>query len=107
MMSHSKFILAILAMSAVMIALKVLPMIFCKEKIKNKFLRSFLAYIPYAVLTSMVFPEVFYSTSNIISATFGVIAAIALSYFGQSLMVVALSSTAVVFIVEQIIKFIR
>jgi len=70
----------------------------------NKFFNSFLAYIPYAVLTSMVFPEVFSSTSGIVSASIGVVAAIILSYFGQSLLIVSLSSALVVFVVEQIMR---
>ena len=53
----------------------------------------------------MTFPEVFHSTSTVTSAVFGVIVAVVLSYFEQSLIVVALSSTASVFIVEQVMKF--
>ena len=104
-MSTTNFIFAVLAMAAVMIFFRVIPLLFFKGKIKNKFLYSFLAYVPYAVLTSMTFPEVFHSTSTVTSAVFGVIVAIVLSYFEQSLIVVALSSTASVFIVEQVMKF--
>lgn len=92
-------------MALVMAVLRVVPLLFFKKKIKNKFLNSFLAYIPYAVLTSMTFPEVFHSTSSVWSASIGVVAALILSYFGQSLIVVALSSTAIVFLVEQLMKF--
>lgn len=103
-MNNQQFLYAIFGMSAVMIMFRVVPLLFFKKKIKNKFLNSFLAYIPYAVLTSMVFPEVFNSTSNVISATIGVIAAALLAYFGQSLIVVTISASAVVFVVEQIMK---
>ena len=67
-MTGQKMILAIFAMGAVMIALRVLPILFFKKKIQNRFLQSFLAYVPYAVLTSMIFPEAFKSTPNFISA---------------------------------------
>jgi len=103
-MSVQNLIYAILSMGAVMLALRVIPILFFKNKIKNKFFNSFLAYIPYAVLTSMVFPEVFSSTSGIVSASIGVVAAIILSYFGQSLLIVSLSSALVVFVVEQIMR---
>lgn len=103
-MSSQQLIYAVFAMMGVMLLLKLAPMLFLKKKIQNKFFKSFLAYIPYAVLTSMAFPEVFHSTSSMLSATIGVIAAIMLSYFGKSLIVVALSSTAVVFVVEQIMN---
>lgn len=105
-MSSQQLMYAIFSMMGVMLLLKLAPMLFLKKKIQNKFFKSFLAYIPYAVLTSMTFPEVFHSTSSIVSAIIGAIAAILLAYFGQSLIVVALSSTAVVFIVEQIMNFV-
>ena len=54
----------------------------------------------------MTFPEVFHSTSSVISASIALVAAVVLAYFGQSLIVVALSSTAVAFVVEQVMKFI-
>lgn len=104
MMSSQQFLYAVFGMAAVMVMFKVVPLLFFKKKIKNKFLNSFLAYIPYAVLTSMTFPEIFRSTSSVFSATIGTIAAIAIAYFGQSLIVVILSSSAVVFIVEQIMR---
>lgn len=106
-MNNQQFVYAVLAMAAVMISFRVVPLLFFKNKIKNRFLQSFLAYIPYAVLTSMTFPEVFHSTSTVLSASIGVVAALILAYFGQSLIVVALSSTVVVFIVEQLMKVIK
>ncbi len=105
-MDNTKMIYVALVLGAVVLSIKLLPLIFLKHKIKNRFLNSFLAYIPYAVLTSMTFPEIFHSTSSIVSASFGAVAAIILSYFGQSLVVVTLSSSAVVFIVEQLMKLI-
>lgn len=106
MMSEQNFIYAIFAMCAVMVAVKVIPILFCKEKIKNTFIKSFLEYIPFAVLTSMTIPEIFYSTNSAVSATIGFIVAIVLAYIGQSLIVVALSSTLIVFIAEQIMHMI-
>ncbi len=106
-MSREKFLLAIFAMAGVMIAVKIIPLLFCKKKIKNVFLKSFLEYIPYAVLTSMIFPEVFHSTGSVVSASVAVVFALVLSYFGQSLVVVALSSTLVAFIVEQVAGLVK
>ena len=102
MMSEQNFIYAIFAMCGVMLAVKVIQILFCKEKIKNTFIKSFLEYIPFAVLTSMTIPEIFHSTSSVISATIGFVVAIILAYVGQSLVIVALSTTLVVFIAEQI-----
>lgn len=99
-------IITVFILGLVIFSIKLLPMIFLKNKIKNKFLNSFLAYIPYAVLTSMTFPEVFNHTSSFISAFVGTFAAIIMAYFDQSLIVVTLSSTAVVLIVEQVMRMI-
>ena len=107
MMSEQNFIYAVFVMCGVMVAVKVIPILFCKEKIKNTFIKSFLEYIPFAVLTSMIIPEIFHSTSSVISAVIGFIAAIILAYVGQSLVVVALSTTFIVFIAEQIMQWCR
>lgn len=105
-MSIQKLFIAVFAMGLVMSLLRIMPILFLKKKIKNRFLQSFLAYIPFAVLTSITFPEVFHSTSSVISASIALVAAVVLAYFGQSLIVVALSSTAVAFVIEQVMKFI-
>ena len=84
---------------------RMLPLAIFRKKIKSRFIRSFLAYVPYAVLAAMTFPEILYSTSNVISAVAGLLVALVLSYFGRGLLTVALSSTAVVFVVEQILKW--
>lgn len=106
-MDTQQFLYAVLAMAVVMISFRVVPILFFKNKIKNKFVQSFLAYIPYAVLVSITFPEVFRSTSSVASASVGLVAAVVLAYFGQSLIVVALSSTVVVFIVEQVMQYMK
>ena len=84
---------------------RMLPLAIFRKKIKSRFIRSFLAYVPYAVLAAMTFPEILYSTSNMISAVAGLLVALVLSYFGRGLLTVALSSTAVVFVVEQLLKW--
>ena len=105
-MNNTNFLYAILAMTAVMVFFRIVPLLFFRNKVKNKFLQSFLAYIPCAVLTSMTIPEVFHSTSSVISASIGVVVAIILSYFEQSLIVVAVSSSVAVFVVEQIMRLV-
>ena len=105
-MTTQKLVYAAIFMGIIMLLLKLVPLLLFKGKIKNKFLQSFLAYIPYAVLTSMTFPEVFHSTSTVIGASIGVIGAIILAYCGQSLIVVTIGSAAIVFAAEQIIKYI-
>ena len=101
-MSEQQFLWAILAMAGVMIFFRIIPLLFFKKKIQNQFIQSFLAYVPCAVLTSMLVPEVFHSTASFWSAIGGVVVAAVLAYFERSLIVVAVSSAAAVFIIEQI-----
>ena len=103
-MSDQKFLWAILAMTGVMVLFRIIPLLFLKKKIQNRFIQSFLAYVPCAVLTSMAFPEVFNSTSSMWSALGGVVVALVLAYFERSLITVALSSAATVFVIEQIMR---
>ena len=99
-MNHSTFFiyLAIMAISTYLI--RAIPFALVKHQIKNRFIRSFLHYIPYAVLTAMTIPAIFTATESIISATAGFITAVFLAIRGKGLTVVALVSCLVVFIVE-------
>ena len=63
------------------------------EKIKSRFAKSFFYYIPYAVLSAMTFPAIFYSTGSVLSATVGVGVAMLLAFFHQSLIVVSVAAS--------------
>lgn len=77
---------------------RMLPLIFCKKPIQNTFFKSLLAYLPYAVLTAMLIPEVFQGSYGVIPGILGFIVAIILSYLDQSLIVVLAVSTLVTYI---------
>ena len=55
----------ILVMAVVTYLIRMLPLTLIRGKIKNRFLMSFLYYVPYACLMAMTFPAVFHSTANI------------------------------------------
>lgn len=93
-------------MAGVTYLIRMIPLVLVKEKIKNKFLISFLYYIPYAVLSVMTIPAIFYSTGSKISALAGFAVAVLMAYFEKSLVNVAAVSCAVVFAAELIMKFI-
>ena len=68
--------------------------------------KSFLFYVPYAVLSAMTFPAILYSTSDnlavgVPSAAAGLLVALVLAYHNRGLLTVALASSAAVFIVQQ------
>ena len=84
--------------------IRVLPLTIFRKPIRSRFLRSFLHYVPYACLTAMTFPAILSSTASILSGAAALIVAIVLAYRGKSLIVVAVSSSAAVLLVECILK---
>jgi len=94
--------LLIISLSTYLI--RALPFVAVQNKIKNQFVRSFLYYIPYTVLVVMTLPAALFATGNIYAAGVGLLVAIILAFFRQSLTVVAVSSCAVVLISEYVIS---
>ena len=99
------FLYLLLAMALVTYLIRALPLLFIKRQIKSRFIRSFLYYVPYSVLTVMTFPAVFYSTGHIISALIGTLVALVLSYFRFPLMPVAVASCIGVLVSELVIFY--
>ncbi|MBQ4465689.1 MAG: AzlD domain-containing protein [Oscillospiraceae bacterium] len=83
----------IVVMAGVTYLIRVLPFAFFRRKITSRFLRSFLYYIPYAVLSAMTIPAIFYSTGNMVTSIVGTAVALVLAYFNLPLIVVALAAS--------------
>ena len=90
--------LYILVMAGVTYLIRMAPLVLFRRKIRSRFVKSLLFYMPYAVLSAMVIPSVFSSTGSVITAAAGLVAAIALSLFGRSLITVALGASAAAFL---------
>lgn len=88
----------IAVMAGVTYLIRVIPFAFFRKKIKSKFLRSFLYYIPYAVLSAMTLPAILYSTGSMATAIAGTAVALVLAYFGCPLIVVALAASLAAFL---------
>lgn len=99
------FFAYLLVMAGITYLIRMIPLVLVKEKIKNRYILSFLYYIPYAVLSAMTVPAIFYATSSPVSASVGFAAALVLAYFGKSLLTVAACSSAAVFAAELVMKF--
>lgn len=87
------FWIYLLVMFTVTYIIRVLPFLMFRRKIENKFVRSFLTYIPYTVLGAMTFPAVFYATGTLPTAAAGVITALILAYRNKGLFEVAIFSS--------------
>lgn len=105
-MENSKFFVYLIVMAGVTYLVRAIPMVLIKEKIKNKFVLSFLHYIPYTVLSAMTVPAIFYATDSPITAAVGFIVAIVAAFFERSLVQVAALSCLGVLITEIVMKFV-
>ena len=83
--------------------LRVTPLIIFRKKIRNRFVQSFLYYVPYAVLAAMTFPAIFTATGNTAASLIGTGAALVLAFFRRSLLIVALGAAAAAFIAGLVI----
>lgn len=91
----------IAAMAVTTYLVRMLPLAVFRRPIKSRFVRSFLHYVPYACLAAMTFPAILQDTASLVSGAAALVVAVVLAYFDQSLIVVALCSSAAVFIVER------
>ena len=95
-MNWNVFLPYLLVTAGVTYLIRMLPLTVFRREIKSRFIRSFLAYIPYAVLGAMTFPEVLYSTGDLRTAAAGVITAVILAWRGKSLLTVAIAACCAV-----------
>lgn len=100
------FFIYLFVMAGVTYLIRMLPLILVKKKITNGFLLSFLYYIPYAVLSVMTIPAIFYSTNHTSSALAGFLTALVPAYKGKSLLAVAITACIAVLICECVIIYI-
>ena len=87
-------VIYILAMAGVTYLVRMIPFTLFRRKIRSRFFRSFLHYIPYAVLSAMTIPAIFYSTGSVPTSIVGTVVAVVLAYMGKPLIVVALAASA-------------
>ena len=93
-----KIALYIFVMALITYLIRMIPFTLFRKKIKSRFFRSFLYYIPFTVLAAMTIPEIFYSTGEILTAAVGTSVAVILAYCNLPLIVVALAAAAAAFV---------
>lgn len=97
------FLLALLMTAGVTYLIRLLPLLFVRKRITNTFVRSFLHYVPYAVLSALAFPAVLYCTDNVIACAAAAVACAVLAYLGQKLLTCMLGSVVTVLLAEGLI----
>ncbi len=101
-MSHNIYV-CILAMAAATYAIRVIPLTLIRKEITNKYIKSFLYYVPYVTLAVMTFPAILTATQSIWSGFTALITAIVMAWKGRNLFQVAVASCIVVFFMELIL----
>ena len=87
---NTKIYLYIAVCAGVSFLIRELPLTLIRRPIRNRFLRSFLFYVPYVTLAVMTFPSILHTTSSPIAA----------AWLGANLFQVAVGCCAIVLILE-------
>lgn len=104
-MTHNIY-MYILVMGVVSYLIRVLPMTLIRKKIDNRFVKSFLYYVPYVILSVMTFPAIVEATQSPIAGAVALGVGIVLALIGANLIQVAGACCVAVFITEFIMDFI-
>lgn len=83
--------------------IRVLPMLLIKGQISNRFLRSFLYYVPYVTLAVMTFPSMVQATVSPVSGAVALITGIVAAWRGLGLFPVAAICCAIVYLMDNLI----
>ena len=80
--------------------IRVLPITLIRKPIKNRFIRSFLYYVPYVTLAVMTFPAIMEATQSPIAGLTALVLGILAAFFGLGLLPVSIICCVVVFLIE-------
>ena len=105
-MLSGKFLIYLAVMAGVTYLIRLIPLLLVKKPIKNRFVISFLHYVPYAVLSVMTVPACFMATGHVATAAAGFAVAVLLAFWGKSLVTVAAGASGAVLVAELVISYI-
>ncbi len=92
--------LCIAIMAGVTYLIRVLPLTLIRRPIRNRFIQSFLFYVPYVTLAVMTFPAIVQATQSPVAGALALAVGAVLAFAGAGLFPVAVTCCAVVFAVE-------
>ena len=102
-MPDFRFFIYLAVTAGVTYLIRMIPLVLVRRKIRNRFLLSFLYYIPYAVLSVMTVPAIFYATEEPLSAAGGFLVAVLFAWREKSLVQVAAAACTAVLLVQLIL----
>ncbi len=89
---------SLLIMIVVIYLVRMLPMILIRRNITNRWIRSFLFYVPYVTLAVMTFPAILTVTDHMSAGLAALIIGIIMALVTEDLFMVAVSCCAAVFL---------
>ena len=98
-MRHNTLV-CLAVMALVTYAVRVLPLTCIRGRLKSRFLRSFLYYIPYVTLAVMTFPAILDATQTPLAGAAALAVGIVLAWRGAGLFAVSASCCGTVFLLE-------
>ena len=90
----------IAVMSLASFAVRVLPLTLIRGKIENRFVRSFLYYVPYVTLAVMTFPAIVEATQSPVAGVLALAVGVAMAWLGAGLFPVSVCCCLVVLLSE-------
>ena len=88
-MEQHRLLIYILLAIVVTNLIRVTPMVLIKGEIQNRFIRSFLYYVPYVTLAVMTFPDMILTTPTLLPGIIALIAGLVAAWFRLGLLPVA------------------
>ena len=88
----------LLVMAVVSFIIRVLPVTLIRQQIKNRFIRSFLYYLPYATLAVMTFPAILAISENPWCGAAAFAASLVTAWFTKNLFLSAVLGCAAAFL---------
>lgn len=88
-------------------AIRLLPMLIFRKPIRNRFVRSFLYYVPYVTLSVMTFPAIIFETGNIWIGMAAMAAGVVTAWKWNNLFVTASIVCGVTLILSLILQFLK
>ena len=97
MEQHSILIYILLAIVMTNL-IRVIPMAFIKGPIRNRYVRSFLYYVPYVTLAVMTFPDMILTTPTPLPGVIALLAGIVAAWFRLGLFPVAANCCVITYL---------
>ncbi len=90
--------LSIIVMGAVTVAIRLLPLTLIRKPLKNRFLLSFLHYVPYVTLAVMTFPAIVDSCETPVAGIASLVVGAIAAWYGANMVSVAVICCVVAFV---------